>query len=198
MITEGIVLRAWPSREADLVLTIFTRELGKIAVVAKHARNSRRRFPGGFDPFDQGIFQLKTGRGLAYLESFQRMPTLRNIRRNLDKMTAASVLNEGFDVLIHEDAKVETSLFDLLDLGLKSIDQAETLAEILRALHVSLSSLLKICGFLDDTFAQAPSANNLIKLIDHLQKCGERQILSRSALEVVIEELRRDKKVANS
>lgn len=193
MNTEGIVLRAWPSREADLVLTILTREHGKIAALAKHARNSRKRFPGGFDPFDHGSFELKTGRGMAYLQTFQRLPTLRSLRDNLQKMAAASVLSEAFDILIHEDAKVEASLFDLLDLGLKSIDQASALTEILRALHVSISSLLQICGFLDEQYAQLPSTHNLLKLIDQIELSGERKILSRGALMIVFDDLKREK-----
>jgi DNA repair protein RecO (recombination protein O) len=45
--TEAIVLRRVAFREADLVLTLFTRTHGKLSALARAARASQRRFGGG-------------------------------------------------------------------------------------------------------------------------------------------------------
>jgi len=47
---EAIVLRTWPFHEADLLVSLFTREQGKVKGVARHAMKSRRRFGGALEP----------------------------------------------------------------------------------------------------------------------------------------------------
>ena len=47
---EGIVLRTWPFEEADLLVSLLTREQGRIKGVARHAMRSRRRFGGALEP----------------------------------------------------------------------------------------------------------------------------------------------------
>jgi DNA repair protein RecO (recombination protein O) len=47
---EAIVLRTWPFHEADLLVSIFTRDQGKVKGVARHAMRSRRRFGGALEP----------------------------------------------------------------------------------------------------------------------------------------------------
>jgi DNA repair protein RecO (recombination protein O) len=44
--TDGVVLRATPVGESDLVVMLFTRELGRVSAIARGARSSRRRFGG--------------------------------------------------------------------------------------------------------------------------------------------------------
>lgn len=44
--TDGVILRATPVGESDLVVALFTRELGRVSAIARGARSSRRRFGG--------------------------------------------------------------------------------------------------------------------------------------------------------
>ena len=48
--SEAIVLRSYPLREADLLVTLFTRAEGKLRGVAKTAKRSKRRFGGALEP----------------------------------------------------------------------------------------------------------------------------------------------------
>jgi DNA repair protein RecO (recombination protein O) len=48
--SEAIVLRTYPLREADLLVTLFTRAEGKIRGVARAAQRSKRRFGGALEP----------------------------------------------------------------------------------------------------------------------------------------------------
>jgi DNA repair protein RecO (recombination protein O) len=48
--SEAIVLRTYPFRESDLLVTLFTREEGKVRGVARAAKKSRRRFGGALEP----------------------------------------------------------------------------------------------------------------------------------------------------
>ena len=47
---EAIVLRTWPFHEADLLISFFTRDQGRVKGVARHAMKSRRRFGGALEP----------------------------------------------------------------------------------------------------------------------------------------------------
>ena len=48
--SEALVLRTWPFLEADLVVSLLTREQGVVKGVARHAMRSRRRFGGALEP----------------------------------------------------------------------------------------------------------------------------------------------------
>ena len=48
--SEAIVLRSYPVREADLLVTLFTRAEGKLRGVAKAAKRSKKRFGGALEP----------------------------------------------------------------------------------------------------------------------------------------------------
>jgi len=48
--SEAIVLRTYPFRESDLLVTLFTRLDGKVRGVARAAKKSRRRFGGALEP----------------------------------------------------------------------------------------------------------------------------------------------------
>jgi DNA repair protein RecO (recombination protein O) len=48
--SEAVVLRSYPLREADLLVTFFTRAEGKMRGVARSAKKSKRRFGGALEP----------------------------------------------------------------------------------------------------------------------------------------------------
>jgi DNA repair protein RecO (recombination protein O) len=48
--SEAVVLRCWPVHEADLIVSFFTRDYGRLRGVAKSALKSRKRFGGALEP----------------------------------------------------------------------------------------------------------------------------------------------------
>jgi DNA repair protein RecO (recombination protein O) len=48
--SEAVVLRTWPVHEADLIVSFFTRDYGKLRGIAKSALKSRKRFGGALEP----------------------------------------------------------------------------------------------------------------------------------------------------
>ncbi|MCB0031542.1 MAG: DNA repair protein RecO, partial [Anaerolineales bacterium] len=62
---EGIVLRRSDFGEADRLLTLFTKEQGKIRAIAKGARKPQSRKTGHVELFMRTQFLLGTGRSLA-------------------------------------------------------------------------------------------------------------------------------------
>ena len=69
---EAIVLRTWPIHEADQIVSLFTRDFGKIKGVAKAAARSRRRFGGAMEPMThvRASYAEKPRQELVRLDSF--------------------------------------------------------------------------------------------------------------------------------
>jgi len=69
---EAIVLRTWPIHEADQIVSLFTRDYGKIKGVAKAAARSRRRFGGAMEPMThvRASYSEKPRQELVRLDSF--------------------------------------------------------------------------------------------------------------------------------
>jgi DNA repair protein RecO (recombination protein O) len=51
--SDAVILRTWPVNEADLVVSFFTRDYGKLKGIAKAAQKSRKRFGGALEPMTQ-------------------------------------------------------------------------------------------------------------------------------------------------
>ena len=57
--TQGIVLKSVPYKENDLILTVFSRKLGKIAVIARGAKKSKSSLLSSSQIFSYSNFTLK-------------------------------------------------------------------------------------------------------------------------------------------
>jgi len=69
--SEAIVLRTYPLRESDLLVTLFTRTEGKVKGVAKAAKRSKKRFGGALEPltYVRAYFEDRERQELARLDS---------------------------------------------------------------------------------------------------------------------------------
>jgi DNA repair protein RecO (recombination protein O) len=69
--SEAIVLRSYPLREADLLVSFFTRAEGKLRGVARSAKKSKRRFGGALEPLTwvRVYWEDREGQELARLDS---------------------------------------------------------------------------------------------------------------------------------
>ena len=69
--SEAIVLRTYPMREADLLVTLFTRIEGKVKGVARSAKKSKRRFGGALEPltYVRAFYDVRERQELARLDA---------------------------------------------------------------------------------------------------------------------------------
>ncbi len=70
---EAIVLRTWPVHEADQIVSLLTRDAGRIRGVAKSAARSRRRFGGALEPMThvRANYVVRPRQELVRLDSFE-------------------------------------------------------------------------------------------------------------------------------
>src|SRR3984957_17888241 len=71
--SEAVVLRAWPFYEGDLLVSLFTREQGRVKGVARHAMRSRRRFGGALEPMThvRATYSERPKQELVRLDAFE-------------------------------------------------------------------------------------------------------------------------------
>jgi len=96
----GIVLRNTPLGESDSVLTILLENRGKVAVLARGLRRSKKRFMGGLDLFDWAKFTLEErGESMAILDSASEKRNFSGISSDLAAFAAASLALEVLNFL---------------------------------------------------------------------------------------------------
>ena len=96
LVTEAIVLHAFDYLETSRILRLMTREAGVQSVLARGARNSRKRFGTAVDLFVQGSaeIQLKPGRDLHSLVSFDVSRARPQYATDVGRFTAGSMIAE--------------------------------------------------------------------------------------------------------
>ncbi len=93
--SEAIVLRTWPFQESDLLVSLFTRDLGKVRGVAKAALKSRKRFGGTLEPmtYVRAAYAERPRQELVRLEQFEAIAS--PLGRPVDYLRAATLALYG-------------------------------------------------------------------------------------------------------
>ena len=107
---EAIVLRTWPFLEADLLISLFTREQGRVRGVARHAMRSRRRFGGALEPMTvvRATYAERPKQELVRMDGFEILwsPLSGSVdwERTAALQLMAEVLEEALPEMAVEDA----------------------------------------------------------------------------------------------
>ncbi len=113
--SEAVVLRTWPVREADLIVSFFTRDYGRIRGVAKAALKSRRRFGGALEPMTlaRAWFAERPRQELVRLDQLEILRSPLSAPVDPVRMTVLSLFAEVLDEALPERDPQET-VFRLL------------------------------------------------------------------------------------
>jgi DNA repair protein RecO (recombination protein O) len=121
---EGIVLRHSDFSESDRLLTIFTRELGKVRVIAKGVRKIRSRKAGHVQPFTRSNLQLARGRELFILTQAEAIDGYEALRTDLVLLSYASYIIELIDRSANDEEE-NRSLYNLLVRTLTRLNRGD-------------------------------------------------------------------------
>jgi DNA repair protein RecO (recombination protein O) len=110
---EAIVLRTWPFHEADLLVSLFTREQGRIKGVARHAMRSRRRFGGALEPMThvRATWAERPRQELVRLDAFEIISSPMTAPVDFARVAAIELIAEVLDEL--PEGAVEDAVFRL-------------------------------------------------------------------------------------
>ncbi|NSL50296.1 DNA repair protein RecO [Calidifontibacillus erzurumensis] len=110
---EGIVIRTTDYGETNKIVILFTREMGKIGVMARGAKKPQSRLTPVSQLFIYGHFLVQIGSGLGTLQQGEIISSFRNLSEDLYKAAYAAYLVELTDKLT-EEKKTNPYLFELL------------------------------------------------------------------------------------
>jgi DNA repair protein RecO (recombination protein O) len=110
---EAIVLRTWPFHEADLLVSLFTREFGRVKGVARHAMRSRRRFGGALEPMThvRARWAERPKQELVRLDAFEILSSPLSGELDYARLAALELVAEVLDEL--PEGAVEDAVFRL-------------------------------------------------------------------------------------
>jgi DNA repair protein RecO (recombination protein O) len=146
---QVICLRAVSYSETSQVLTLLTRNHGKISAIAKGAKRPKSSFDGPVEPFSTGAAAIAPparGKELATITEFGQQPALMGLRKNLLALNSAFLAAELIDSMTETDDPL-TELFEdfvrfLSDLT-ASTDNGHLLARLI-AFQLNLLYLLGV------------------------------------------------------
>jgi DNA repair protein RecO (recombination protein O) len=112
--SEAIVLRTYPLREADLLVTLFTRLEGKVRGVARSAKKSKRRFGGALEPltYVRATYEDRERQELARLDSCEVLESPLATEVSYPRAVALGHVAELLDELL-PDREANDAIFRL-------------------------------------------------------------------------------------
>ncbi len=140
----GINLRGMALGEADRLLSVLTRELGLIRVVAPRARKHGSSLGGRSGLFVVNDLMLVKGRSLDKISQAETLESYPGLSQDLGRLTAAQYLAELVLLQALTD-QPQAELFDLLILHLGRLEQAKPTAVLAHLVH-GIFHLLALAG----------------------------------------------------
>lgn len=121
--SEAIVLRTYPFREADLLVTLFTRAEGKVRGVARSAKKSKRRFGGALEPltYVRAFYDVREGQELSRLDACEVMESPLASEVSYARAVALGHIAELLDELL-PDHEANDAIFRLTLSVLHTLD----------------------------------------------------------------------------
>jgi len=118
-LADAVVLRRLDYGEADRILTLLTREYGKLAAIARGARKPRSRSAGSLDLFARSRMMLARGRNLDVVAQVERRGDVRHIAGDLQRTACACLVAEVVDKVLEDRHPVD----DIFDLVVATLDR---------------------------------------------------------------------------
>lgn len=114
--SEAIVLRTKNLREADKLITLYTRNYGKVQAVAKGLRKVKSRYGASLEIFshNQVMLYTKTNKDIATITGCKLIRPFYSLRESYFKYSMASYLLELVDKL-SDYREINEEIFRLLD-----------------------------------------------------------------------------------
>src|SRR5690554_3821370 len=111
--TKGIVLSGIKYKESSKILKVYTKELGKISIMAQGVMKPKSQYLSSTEIFSISDFQLKKGKSFYYIESCDLDESNYTLRQDMDKMILGFYVMELIDKSI-PDEEENNIIFDLL------------------------------------------------------------------------------------
>nr|WP_302597546.1 DNA repair protein RecO [uncultured Cellulosilyticum sp.] len=129
--TKALVIREYTIGESDKYITLFTKEIGKIQVLAPRAKKSDKGFASGTQVFVYGDFMLTSFKDTYRLVGVEVIEMFHSIREDLMNLSYASYIME-FIQSVTEPELPQQDLLKLTLMTLKALTKGEMTPQLIR------------------------------------------------------------------
>lgn len=143
---EAIVLRTHKLGEADRIITLLTRERGKVRAVAKGVRRTKSKFGARLEPFSRVDLLVFEGKSLDIITQAESLNAYgQDLALDYSLWTAGQTMLETADRLTPEDSISAESQYLLLVGALRTLVSGEHAANLV--LDAFLLRALSMAGY---------------------------------------------------
>jgi DNA repair protein RecO (recombination protein O) len=171
--TEGIIIKRHNFNEADRMVTIYTKDLGKIGVKATGVRRITSRRASHIELLNDVSISLYKKSQTPVLIEAQMINSFSEIKNNLEKMGYAYHICELIDGLCPEGEE-QVDIFHLVKNTLNELCLAEK-EEVLFIIHDFEIELLTLLGF----WHKKPQESTELDTHQFIENILERKLKSR-------------------
>ncbi|WP_099221200.1 DNA repair protein RecO [Listeria costaricensis] len=168
---EAIIIRQTSYRESDKIVVLYTREYGKIGMVARGAKKTKSRLAACTQLFTHGIYTFfGGGKGLVTMQQGDVMDTFSSIQRDIFLTAYATYACELLDKGTEERQK-NPFLFELFFQVLRDIDEGYDPAILINIFEMKMLNVMghypvmdrcAICGATEGHFDFSTSSNGIV------------------------------------
>lgn len=165
--SEGIVLARINYSEADRILAIFSKDFGKLVLIAKGVRKPISKKRGSIEIFSRLRFSAARGKNFDILTETEIIDTYKSVRSDLKKVSLAYYYIELINKLTREDEE-NLILYNFLVDSLEKLKSDKSLKSMKREY---IYTILTILGYW-------PKGKKLIDSESYVEEITERRIAS--------------------
>lgn len=121
IVVEAIILKNTPYKENDMILHVYTREYGKIGILARGVQKLTSKNKRACQEMMISEFTILLKKGLSSLIKATPTDYLRHIKENLDSEIVANYILEYFYRYLDDNNPIEAE-YDILYDALKALD----------------------------------------------------------------------------
>jgi DNA repair protein RecO (recombination protein O) len=167
--TEAIVLRTVKYGETSLIVTLFTKRLGTIAVMAKGARGAKSKFGSSLRPMShvQAVFYHKPSRDVHTLSECTTLTVFKRLYAELNRMAAGVRIVETISTLFPRP-EVDEAVFDAALAALLDLEESnQNWANLLPYFQLQMCASLGFAPMVDpEAVRQIGSSGGFLSLED--------------------------------
>lgn len=160
----GFVLHSYPYKETSLIIDVFSRQYGRVALLAKGAKRPHSQLRGVLQTFQPLTFSWSGKSELQTLTAAEWVGGMLPLEKNT--LLCGFYLNEIITKLIQRDDP-QPLLFDEYVATINKLAHAESASIVLRKFELNL---LKTAGVVNDlsfcTKEQAPVCSDILYAVD--------------------------------
>ncbi len=140
--TQGIILRQTKFNEADKILTVFSKDNGKITAIAKGARKTKSQLMASTQVFCYSNFVLYKGKNFYHINQGEILNSFYSLREDIYKLAYGTYILEIVESgIVEQEENEKLFLLVLKTLKILSLEEKDHL-------KLLLAFILKFLSFI--------------------------------------------------